>query len=50
MKDRKSRAHLKAWIRVSNSLDPDQAKHSDGTDLGPICSQKLTSDHTRIVK
>ena len=31
-------------IRVSNSLDPDQARHFDGPDLGPNCLQKLSAD------
>ena len=29
-------------IRVSNSFDPDQAQHSVGPDLGPICLQRLS--------
>ena len=33
-------------IRVSNSLDPDQARHFVGPDLGPNCLQKLTADDT----
>ena len=33
-------------MRVSNSLDPDQAQHSVGPDLGPNCLQKLTADDT----
>ena len=28
-------------IRVSNSLDPDQARHFVGPDLGPNCLQRL---------
>ena len=33
-------------IRVSNtcSLDPDQARHFVGPDLGPICLQWLSAD------
>ena len=31
-------------IRVSNNLDPDQAKHSVWPDLGPNCMQKLLAD------
>ena len=31
-------------IRVSNSLDPDQARHFVGPDLGPNCSQRLSAD------
>ena len=30
-------------IRVSNSLDPDQARHLVGPDLGPKCLQRLMS-------
>ena len=40
-------------IRVSNSLDPDQAQHfvgpdlgPNGPDLGPNCLQKLSADDT----
>ena len=31
-------------IRVSNTLDLDQALHFVGPDLGPNCLQKLTAD------
>ena len=31
-------------IRVSNSLDPDQAGHFVGPDLGSNCLQKLSSE------
>ena len=31
-------------IRVSNSLDPDQARHFVGPDLGPNCLQTLSAD------
>ena len=31
-------------IRLSNSLDPDQARHFVGPDLGPNCLQKLSAD------
>ena len=31
-------------IRVSNSLDPDQAKHFVGPDLGPNYLQRLSGD------
>ena len=34
-------------IRVSNSIDPDQARHSVWPDLGPHCLQKLSVDNTR---
>ena len=30
-------------IRVSNSLDPDQDRHSVGPDLGPDCLQRLST-------
>ena len=29
---------------MSNSLDSDQDEHSDGTDLGPNCLQRLSAD------
>ena len=32
-------------IRVSNSLDPDQARHFVGPDLGPNCLQRLSADN-----
>ena len=31
-------------IRVSNSLDPDQAQHFVGPDLDPNCFEKLSAD------
>ena len=31
-------------IRVSNSWDPDQARHFVGPDLGPNCLQRLLAD------
>ena len=31
-------------IRVSNSLDSDQAQHFVGPDLGPNCLQRLSAD------
>ena len=31
-------------IRVSNSLDPDQAQHFVGPDLGPNCLQMISAD------
>ena len=31
-------------IRVSNSLDPDQDRHSVGPDHGPNCLQRLQAD------
>ena len=33
-------------IRVSNSLDPDQARHLVGPDPGPNCLQRLSADDT----
>ena len=33
-------------IRVPNSLDPDQARHFLGPDLGPNCFQRLSADDT----
>ena len=33
-------------IKVSNSLDPDQARHFVGPDLGPNCLRKLLADDT----
>ena len=30
-------------IQVSNSLDPDQARHFVGPDLGPNCLQRLSA-------
>ena len=33
-------------IRVSNSLDPDQARHFVGPDLDPKCLQSLSADDT----
>ena len=31
-------------MSVSNSLDPDQARHYVGPDLGPSCLQRLSAD------
>ena len=31
-------------VRVSNSLDPDQALHFVGPDLGPNCLQRSSAD------
>ena len=30
---------------MSNSLDPDQARHYVGLDLGPNCLQRLSADN-----
>ena len=37
---------------MSNSFDPDQARHFVGHDLGPNCLEKLSADNTnkQIVK
>ena len=35
---------FKITIWVSNSLDPDQARHFIGLDLGPNCLQRLLAD------
>ena len=32
-------------ISVSNSLEPDQARHFVGHDLGPNCLQRLSADN-----
>ena len=36
-------------IRVPNSLDPDQARHYVGPDLGPICFAKVHQQTTLVV-
>ena len=41
-----SKNYLRNSIRVSNSLDPDQAQHFVGPDLGPNCLQRLSADNT----
>ena len=33
-------------IRVSNSLDPDRARHSVRPDLSPNCLRRLSADDT----
>ena len=38
--------YFKNTIRVSNSLDPDQARQNVGPDLGPNCLQILSADDT----
>ena len=35
---------------MSNRLDPDQAWHFVGPDLGPKCLQKLSADNTRRLR
>ena len=39
--------YFRNTIRVSNSLDPDQARHIVGPGLGPNCLQRLSADDTR---
>ena len=41
-----TRKKFRNAIRVSNSLDPDQARHFVGPDLGPNCLQRLSADDT----
>ena len=41
-----SKNSFRNTIRVSNSLDPDQAQHFVGPDLGPNCLQRLSADDT----
>ena len=38
---------FKNTIRVSKSLDPDQARHFVRPDMGPNCLQRLSADGTR---
>ena len=38
---------FRTTIRVSNSLESDQARHFVGPDLGPNCLQMLSADDTR---
>ena len=37
---------IRNTIRVSNSLDPDQARHFVGPDLGLNCLQRFLADDT----
>ena len=37
---------IRNTIRVSNTLDPDQARHFVGPDLGPNCLQTFSADDT----
>ena len=41
-----SKNSIRNTIRVSNNLDPDQARHFVGPDLGPNCLQRLSADTT----
>ena len=43
---KKSKAYLRNTSRVSNSLDPDQARQFVGPTLGPNCFQRLSADDT----
>ena len=40
----KSTFSKNSFITVSNSLDPNQAQHFVGPDLGPNCLQRLSQD------
>ena len=40
-----SKNYCRNTIRVSNSLDPDQAQHLVRPDLGPNCLRRLSSDN-----
>ena len=41
-----SKTSFRNPIRVSNGLDPDQARRFVGPDLGPNCLQRLSADDT----
>ena len=41
-----SKNSFRNTIRLSNSLDPDQAQQNGGPDLGPNCLQMLSVDDT----
>ena len=41
-----SKNSFRNMIRVSNILDPDQARHFVGPDLGPNCLQRFSADDT----
>ena len=41
-----SKNYFRNAIRMSNSLDPDQARHFDGPDLDPNCLQTVSADDT----
>ena len=40
---------LDATIRVSNSLDPDQARHNVGPDLRPNCMERSADNKSSLV-
>ena len=44
-----SKNSFRNTFKVSNSLDPDQAQHFVGPDLGPNCLQRLSADNTTII-
>ena len=39
-----SKKYMKNTISMSNSVDPDQDRHSVGPDLDPNCLQRLSTD------
>ena len=43
-----SKTSFRNIIRVSNSLDPDQARPFVGPDLGPNCLQRLSADDSGL--
>ena len=45
-KSKISKNSFRNTIRVSNSLDPDQARQNVGPDLGSNCLQRLAADGT----
>ena len=45
-----SKNSFRNTIRVSNSLDPDQARHYVGPDLDPNCLQRLSADDTSTLR
>ena len=44
-----SKNSFRDTIRVSNSVDPDQAGHFVGPDLGPICLQRLSWEMSLVI-
>ena len=44
-----SKVSFRNTIRVSNSLDPDQARHTVGPDLDPNCLQRLSVDDMQMM-
>ena len=45
-----SKNYFRNTIRVSNSLNPDQARHFVGPDLGPNSLQRLSANDTSMQK